>query len=105
MIEQKDNIRKLNKRVNTRPLVINEVPIKECNWFVGWANKEFAGHYGFAFKWLCEEHLPPENIELLDKIIELEKSIVELKNKVNGSNELPASIVKMANGKRVRVRS
>lgn len=70
-------------RIKARPdLVINRIPKKELAWFKEYAKEEFENDFGFAFKWLCQGYMPPENTELHEAIKAIGQRIETLENKV-----------------------
>jgi hypothetical protein len=74
-----EQVEEIKYRVNRPDLVINRVPKKTLSWFIEWCKEEFEGDYGMGLKWLGEDHMPPENVILVEKVMALEADVEQLK--------------------------
>lgn len=93
--EMVNKINELKERVKP-DLVINRVPKKELKWFREWADEEFEGDWGFAFKWICQGYMMPENVVLIDEIEQIKERLKNIENNITTEKD---NSIKLGNGR------
>lgn len=89
-IKQPNELKTLNERLKEDEpytfMFMKQVPMQTARDFVNYADSEFSGHFGFALKSLIDGAIIFKNeldasklVELNERILQLEKAVVLLK--------------------------
>ena len=85
--------------INPRSLHIARVPRKTKEKFLLWANEEFEGDYGMLLKFLVDGLVNPDQVELRERLVELENRVARLETKPE--EEKKGKVIRLLNGKEI----
>lgn len=89
-------------------IYFKRVPEAEWKWFREFADKEFAGDYGMAFKWIVQGYMPPENTIIAEKLEEVLQKLKDFELRLmllegNQDNSAPGTR-KMLSGRKIETK-